>query len=297
MATASIQSNVLYGLGEGSNVTNTTYLSYSLRWINRAYREIYTKAGYKFKNLHKRSVFRTATGQQTYQAPADFLGFLTIRDETNNNVIDQITPEEFARDVSTENTTGEVFTSDHDVAVSLDNNAILQYSETVTSSDGTSTYARSTDYNISYVGGTITVLSTGSMADATSFKIDYLNWRTGKPVQFCFEYDSTNSKYVFKLDPVPESIFIASLVYPHKPTALSNTVDPSWDLMELAVESGGIYYGSLEIIESAQQRMEFKQIYKDTLADLVKVDQDLVPKHSRMKVFMKHTDYTSTDRY
>ena len=287
-----MQENVLYGLGEGSNVTNNTYLAYSLRWMNRAYREIYTKAGYKFKNLHKRSVFRTLNGQQTYQAPSDFIGFITVRDETNNITIDQISPEEFSRDVSTGSVSDEAFTSDYDVAVSLDNTAILQYSETVTTTDGATTYTRDTDFTMSYADGEITVLSTGSMSDSTSYEIDYLKWSTGTPVQFCFEYDSSNSKYVFRFDPVPDDIFITSLVYPHKPTALSGSVDSSWDLMELAIESGGIYYGSLEIIESAQLRTEFKQIYKDTVTDLVRLDQDLVPKHDRIPVFLKRTDYT-----
>jgi len=290
-----IRSNVLYGLGEGSNVSNATYQAYALRWKNRAYREIYTKAGYKFKYLNKRAVFRTADGQQTYQAPSDFIGFLTIRDESNNNVIDQVTPEEFARDVSTSSITDEAFTSDYDAVVSLDNKAIAQYSETVTTTDGVTTYTRDTDYTMSYSGGSITVLSTGSMSDATSYEIDYLHWSTGKPVQFCFEYDTTNERFVFKFDPVPNDIFITSLVYPHKPSSLSSTVDPTWDLMELAIESGGIYYGSLELIESAQQRLEFKIIYRDTVGDLVKLDQDLVPKHDRIKLVMRHTDYTNRD--
>lgn len=289
MATSDIQSNVLYGLGEGANVANSTYLSYALRWINRAYREIYTKQGYKFRNLHKRSVFRTAAGQQTYQAPSDFIGFMTIKDETNANVIDQITPEEFAREVNATSITDESFTSDHDVAVSLDNDAILQYSETITG------YTRDTDYTMDYESGTVTVLSTGSMADATAFDIDYLHYTTGDPVQFCFEFDSTNEKFVFRLDPVPDAVKIASLVYPYKPSAMSDSVDPAWSVMELALEAGGIYYGSLEIIEDSRMRLEFKEIYKDALSDLVRLDQDLIPKHDRIKMFTRHTDYTNRD--
>jgi len=296
MTTLSIKQNILYSLGEGSNVANATYLEYALRWANRAYREIYTKAGYKFKNLHKRSVFRTADGQQTYQAPSDFIGFLTIKDESNNNVIDQITPEEFARDVVTQSISEETFTSDSDVAVSLDNKAISQYSETVETTDNVTTYTRDTDYTISYTTGAITVLSTGSMSDATDYYISYLYWTKGSPVQFCFEYDTTNKKYVFRLDPVPDAINIASLVYPHKPSALSGSVDPAWDLMELAIESGGIYYGSLELKESAQERAEFRAIYQDVTTDLVRLDQDLIPKHGNIRVFMKQSDYTNRAR-
>jgi len=281
---------------EGSNATNATYLTYALRWATRTYKEIYTKSGYKFKNLHKRSVFRTSDGQQTYQAPDDFIGFLTLRDESNNTVIDQITPEEFARDVSTQDVSDESTTSDCDVAVDLDQKAILQYSETVTTVAGTTTYTRDTDYTMSYADGAITVLSTGSMADATTYYIDYLYWDTGDPVQFCFEYDTTNKKYVFKLDPVPDDTFIVSLVYPHKPTTLSGSVDPIWELMETTIEAGGIYYGSLELVESPQLRAEYKRIYQDAVTDFVRLDQDLVPKHNRIPLVTRHSDYTSRGR-
>jgi len=296
MSTTTIQQNVLYGLQEGSNVGNSTYLSYALRWANRAYKEVYTKAGYKFKNLHKRSIFRTTDGQQTYQAPSDFLGFVTMRDESNNSVVDQILPEEFAREVSTNNITDESFTSDEDVAVSLDNKAILQYSETVTTTDGATTYTRDTDYTMSYTSGTITVLSTGSMSDATAYEVDYLYWSKGKPDLFALEYDSTNKKYAFKMSPVPNSTYIYSLIYPHDPSALSGSVDPVWGLYEAAIEAGGIYYGSLEITQDAQLRMEYKVNYKDAVSDLVKLDQDLIPKNDRSAVFKRQSDYQSRIR-
>jgi hypothetical protein len=295
MSTATIQKNVILGLGEASNITNDTFKAFALRWANRAYREIYTKAGYKFKNLNKRSIFRTSNGQQTYHAPADFIGFLTIRDETNNSVIDQITPEEFGRDVYTNKTVDESTTSSFDVAVDLSNKAILQYSEKVTTADGLTSYIRDTDYTISYTGGNIKVLSTGNMLDATEYLIDYLYWTTGDPVQFSFEYSTLNSKYVFRLDPVPDSEFIVSLTYPHQPDALSDSANASWNLMELAIESGGIYYGSLELIEDPQKRAEFKAVYQDTVSDLVKLDQDLVPKHDRIPVFRRGQDYTNRD--
>jgi hypothetical protein len=295
MTTSTMQSNILYGIGEGSNTGNATYQAYALRWANRAYREIYTKAGYKFKNLHKRSTFNTSNGQQTYQAPEDFIGIVQLRDETNNASIDQITPEEFARDVMTSKVSDESFTSSSDVAVSLANVAVLQYSEVVTTTDGVTTYTRDTDYTMSYSGGTITVLSTGSMSDATAYYIDYLNWTTGKPNQYCFEFDQSNDKYVFRVDPTPEAQFLVSLVYPHKPPALSDSENAAWGLMELAIESGGIYYGSMEITESPQKRMEYKQVYKDNLSDLVKLDQDLLPKHGRIQMFVRQTEYTSRD--
>lgn len=291
MSTSTIKQNILYGLGEGSSVGNSTYLEYALRWANTAYREIFLKGGYKFKTIRKRSVFRTSNGQQTYQAPSDFIGFLTLKDETNDSVIDQITPEEFARDVGTTKVSSESFTSDYDTAVDLDNKAILQYSETVTS--GSTTYTRDTDYTMSYADGQITVLSTGSMSDATSYTIAYLRYSTGKPTQFCLEYDTTNKKYVFRFDPVPDSTYVASLVYPHNPTVLSDSVDVVWNYMELAIERGGIYYGSMEISPDPQMRAEYKQNYMDAVSDLIKMDQDLLPKHDRIPIVTRHTDYTN----
>jgi hypothetical protein len=99
MSTLSVKQNVIYGLSEGSNVASTDYLDYALRWANAAYREIFLR--YRFKHLRTRSVFRTADGQQTYQAPSDFLGFIVLKDESNDSILDQVTPEEFARDVTT----------------------------------------------------------------------------------------------------------------------------------------------------------------------------------------------------
>ena len=67
----------------------------------------------------------------------------------------------------------EGFTSDHDVSVALDHENIIEDSEVVTSSDGNTTYYKGRDYTMDYTNGTITVLSTGLMADATSYLIDY----------------------------------------------------------------------------------------------------------------------------
>ena len=291
MSTSSIQSNILYGLGEGVNVADSISLTYALRWANAAYRELFLR--YQFKCLQTRSVFRTSNGQQTYQAPSDFAGFLVLKDESNDEIIEQVTPEEFARDVSPKSVSDETFTSDADVAVSLDQQAILQYSETVTTTDGATTYTRDTDYTMSYASGTITVDSTGSMSDATDYYIDYLYYETGKPSQFCLEYDATNAKYVFRLDPVPDDTYIGSLLYPAIPSDLSGSVDAVWSKFEFALERGGIYYGSLELYQEQQQiRNEFKGIYETAMQALIQTDQDMIPKRQRIPVVMRKTDYT-----
>jgi len=292
MSTTTIQQNILYGLGEGANVADSTYLAYALRWGNSAYREIFLR--YRFKSLQTRAVFRTANGQQTYQTPDDFIGFVTLKDETNNTVIDQITPEEFARDVGSTEISDETFTSSDGVAVSLDNRAILQYSETIADdADRTTVYTRDTDYTMNYTTGTITVDAAESMADATEYYADYNYYTKSKPVQFCVEYDATNAKYVFRLDPVPDDIYICSVVYPALPSALSGSVDTVWERLEYCLERGGIYYGSLEIIEDVNLRMGFKQDYEVAIQALIQLDQDLQPKHDQIQTIMRKSDYTS----
>ena len=289
MSTSTIQSNCLYGLGEGGNVANSTYLTYALRWVNAAYREIFLR--YRFKNLQTRSIFRTTKGQSTYQAPSDFTGFLTLKDKSNDSIISQVTPEEFERDVAANSVSNESFTSSFGVAVSLANIAILQYSEIVTTVAGTTTYIRDTDYTIDYVAGTITVLAAGSMANATAYYIDYLHYSTGLPTQFCVEYDATNKKYVFRLDETPDDIYIVSVLYSATPSALSGSVDPVWANFEFALERGGIYYGSLEITEDAGKRAEFKSIYEIAMQALIQTDLDLIPKRNTIPIIMKKTDY------
>jgi len=86
---------------------------------------------------------------------------------------------------------------------------------------------------------------------------------------------------------------VASLVYPHNPTVLSDSVDVVWNYMELAIERGGIYYGSMEISPDPQMRAEYKQNYMDAVSDLIKMDQDLLPKHDRIPIVTRHTDYTN----
>ena len=291
MTTTTIQQNVIYALGEGINVADATTLAYALRWANAAYRNIFTK--YRFKHIQKRSIFRTAVGQQTYQAPSDFMGFLTLKDESNDTVLQQVTPEEFARLTSPNTITDETFTSDDGVAVSLDNTAIVQYSETVTDdTDHTTVYTRDTDYTIDYVAGTITVDAAQAMADATDYYVDYIYYDTEKPDAFCIEYDATNGKFVFRLDPTPDAIYIASLVYPAIPSALSGSVNTIWTQLEYCLERGGIYFGSLELMDGNDPKIaRFDKEYKDAIGDLVRLDQELVPKGQTIPVRLRRTDY------
>ena len=67
----------------------------------------------------------------------------------------------------------EDFTSDYGVAVQLDHDALVRGSVVVTNVGGGTVYDEGDDYTIDDADGTITVLSTGSMADATGYKISY----------------------------------------------------------------------------------------------------------------------------
>lgn len=293
MSTTSIKTNVIYGLGEGALVADSTMLSYALRWANASYREIFAR--YRFKHLRTRSLFTMTHGQGTYQTPTDFMGFLIMKDETNNTVLDQKTPEEFHRLISTNSITDEEFTTDSTTlatAVDLDNSAIVPYSEVVTSSDGTTTYTRTTDYNVSYSAGTITPVATGTMATGTDYLIDYLFYSEGKPDKFCIEYDASNTRYVFRVDPIPDaSTYVCSLLYPAIPSDLSSSVEPIWTRLEFAIERGGIYYGSLEIFDDQQRRAEFKQNYETAMQALIQLDQELEPKLYTIPLRLKKSDH------
>lgn len=289
MSTTTVSQNIIYGIGEGALVADTTMLAYALRWANVAYRELFLR--YRFKTLRTKSIFRTAHGQQTYQAPSDFSGFLTLKDETNDQIISQITPEEMQRQISQNVVTNESFTSSFGAAVSLDYSGIQQYSETVTTTAGTTTYVRDTDYTIDYVAGTITVLSGGSMSDATAYYIDYLYHEEAAPTHFCLEFDANTNQYLFRLNPTPDATYIGSMIYPAAPSALSSSVNPVWDQFEFCLERGGIYYGALEIIQDQQKRMEFRANYESAIQALIQLDLELVPKRNTIPVIMRKSDY------
>jgi hypothetical protein len=291
MSTSTIKQNIIYGLGEGAQVTNSTMLAYALRYANAAYRDIFGR--YRLKNLRTRSVFRTSAGQSSYQAPASYMGFLILKDESNDTIIDQITPETFMREVSSKSVSEESFTSDFDVAVQLDNVGIIQYSETVTSTDGLTTFTRDSDYTMGYSAGTIEVDSTGTMADSTEYYIDYIYLESGNPKRFCIEYDAANGKYVYRFDPVPDSEKVITLLYEQGPSDLSGSIDPIWNRLEYCIERGGIYFGCLELIEDQNKRNMFKGDYEGAIEALVFLDNDLIPKHDRIPVIMRKSDYTS----
>ena len=290
MSTTTVQQNIIYGLGEGGSVADTTMLAYALRWANAAYRDITIR--HQFSSLRTRALFRTTAGQATYQAPSDFSGILVLKDESNSEIIEQVTPEEYQREIQATQVTNETFESDADVAVALDNSPIVQYSETVQNEDEDTTYTRDTDYTMSYSTGYITVLSTGEMSDATDHYISYLHYPKSKPTSFCLEYDSTNARYLFRLRPVPDDEYIGSLLYGAFPSALSGSVNALWTKMEYCLERGGIYYGALELYEPNNPNIErFKRDYETAFVGLVKLDQDQVPKHGQIPLRMKRSDY------
>jgi hypothetical protein len=289
MSTTTVSQNVIYGLGEGASVSDTTMLAYALRWANASYREIYLR--YRFKNLQTKSIFRTTHGQQTYQAPSDFTGFLTLKDESNDQIISQITPEEMQRKMQQSSVANESVTVVSGTAVDLTYSGIQQYSETVTNVAGTTTYTRDTDYSMDYVAGTITMIATGSMTTATAYYIDYLHLEEGKPTEFCIEFDANSNQYLFRLYPVPDAVYIGSLLYPAYPSALASGTNPIWDQFEFCLERGGIYYGSLELVPDPQRRLEYKQNYEQAIQALIQLDLELVPKRNTIPIIMKKSDY------
>lgn len=291
MSTATVKTNIIRKLKENGLVADSDMLASALRWSNEAYRDMINRPWFKEVLLTK-SNFTMTNGQQTYQAPSDFGGFCAMHDVTNSTELIMVTPEELQRNVAITEVTNESTTSDHDVAVSLDNKAIVQYSEVVTTTDGVTTYTRDTDYTMGYTAGTITVDSTGSMSDATAYYIDYLHMAKGPPEQFCIEYDSTNARFIFRIDPVPDDAYIATLIYPDFPSDLSGSVDSIWSRLEFAIERKGIYYGSLEIFEPqdpliARFDLDAEKAFEYLRQRLAK----LHPKHKPIQVIMRKSDY------
>ncbi len=290
MSTTTIKENILRNLGEGAYVSDSTALTNALRWANRGLSTINLR--YRFKHLLTKSIFRTAVGQATYQAPADFVGFLIMKDESNDRPMDQVTPEEIQRISGSKQVTDESFTSDFDTAVALANTAIVQFSETVTNTAGTTIYTKDSDYTMDYEDGTITVLSTGLMSDATEYYIDYVHKTDSKPEKFAIEYDSTNKRYVFRMEPVPDAVYVFSILYPAFPSALSGSVDPIWDKLEVCLESWGTWLGSLELLtDDPQRRAEFQAIAENDLQALIQQDQDLIPKQATIPIRMRRSDH------
>jgi hypothetical protein len=236
-------------------------------------------------------VFRTTHGQQTYQAPSDFAGFLTLKDESNDQILSQVTPEELQRLISETAVADEDVTVVSATAVALDNTGIQQYSETVTTTAGTTTYVRDTDYTMDYVAGTITMLAGGSMTTATAYHIDYLYLPEGKPTNFCIEFDINTNQYLFRLYPTPDSAYIGSIIYSAYPSALSSTTNPMWDQFEFCLERGGIYYGAMETVLDPQKRMEYKSNYEAAMQALIQLDLELIPKRNTIPVIMRKSDY------
>lgn len=100
-------------------------------------------------------------------------------DDELNRAVDQVTadfsrliPREQVYEITVDyEVTDEAFTSSFGTAVDLGNKPIEWNSETV--KQAAVSYVRDTDYTMDYANGTITVLSTGSMADSTASTISY----------------------------------------------------------------------------------------------------------------------------
>ena len=287
MSTSTIQSNIIYGLGEGALVANTNMLGYALRWANAAYRDITNRPGFNFPQ--KRSVMFTAIGQQAYQLPSSFFGFLILKNEEENTHIEQTTADDLSRRSQTTQVSAETFTASTSAAVDLDNAAILQYSETL--SLGAATYTRDTDYTINYTTGSITSIN---LLDATDYTIDYLHYTLDAPTRFGLEYDATNRVYVMRLDPVPDAVYQLALTYLAAPSDLSASSDPVWSRMEYALERGGVYFGSMEVVEDPQHRIEYKTLYEQAVSYLLMLCQSMdKPNHARIPMALRRVDYSN----
>lgn len=120
-------------------------------------------------------------------AKLDLADSTTWTDSELNRAVDQVTAdisrlmplEKYYEPTLREAVTLESFTSAAaGTAKALANKPIEPLSDTVYNSAATVTYTRDTDYSMDYSNGTITVISGGSMAGATAYKITYKRDRT-----------------------------------------------------------------------------------------------------------------------
>jgi len=91
----------------------------------------------------------------------------------------------------------EEFTSDYDEPVYLNSVNLEAGSVTVTDTSGSVTYTEGTDYTIDYENGSITVLRTGSMSDATDYEISY---NTSDSVNFEVNPDGIDGEIEREID-------------------------------------------------------------------------------------------------
>lgn len=84
--------------------------------------------------------------------------------------------------VVTESVTGEEWAAVHESPVALNNDQVVEGSETVFS--GGATYERGSDYGIDYDRGFVTAYSTGNIDDGQAVTINYDHQRGGGPCSF-----------------------------------------------------------------------------------------------------------------
>jgi len=220
MSTTTIQQNTLYGLGEGANVANATWLTNALRWANTGYHDMQLR--HAWKCFKRRQYFSTVASQAAYQYPSNWIGYVTTRDDTNEQIIEELSAEEFDR----------------------------QHTDPSTET-------------------------------------------TGKPTQMCIEFDSTNRLYAVRFAPIPDDAYVFYSMNFIIPSDLSGSVSPIYGGWEHALERGGIYYGSLELLEGNDPKIAiFKQNFETAIAALIKMDVNIGKKRRYMKLIHSKSDFT-----
>ena len=77
------------------------------------------------------------------------------------------------------------------------------------------------------------------------------------------------------------------------PGELSSSVEPIWARLEFALERGGIYFGSLELIDDEKKMKRFERDYNIAIQSLLQMDSDLLPKHDQIPVYKRRSEYTN----
>lgn len=118
---------------------------------------------------------------------------------------------------------------------------------------------------------------------------------SGVPSDLTLEYDRTDARHVMRIAPPADSADVCYATMRRWHSTLASGTNLLYDKLELALENGGIYEGSMEIYadqEYAQLRGEYKQNFLETTQALTQVMSVQKPRSAQIPVIMSRSNYS-----
>ena len=146
----------------------------------------------------------------------------------------------------------------------LTNKPIKPESETVTNAAGTTTYTRGTDYEMDYINGRIRLKNGGSMAEATTYLVDYTISRIGIDISDLPKSLIRISRVEYPVDQVPQQFpsfsFYGDLMYIGPLISGSSQAQMNED------EHIAIYFDSAHAPPSAHSPGSYPEVLDEVIA-------------------------------